>query len=109
MSDLKAKEYKSFEEIKKLREDGREYWHARELSVILQYKEWRNFSKILDKAKLSCKNSGQNIKDHFVEVNKMVKIGSNTKREVLDYELSRYACYLIVQKNKFLLPQIIKL
>ena len=99
MSDLKAKEYKSFEEIKKVREDGTEYWYARELSVILQYKEWRNFSKILDKAKLSCKNSGQNIKDHFVEVNKMVKIGSNTKRELLDYELSRYACYLIVQNG----------
>ncbi len=99
MSDLKAKEYKSFEEIKKVREDGTEYWYARELSIILQYKEWRNFSKILDKAKLSCKNSGQDIENHFVEVNKMVKIGSNTKREVLDYELSRYACYLIVQNG----------
>ena len=108
MSDLKAKEYKSFEEIKKLREDGTEYWHARELSEVLKYKQWRNFSKVIDKAKLACKNSGRVIDDDFAKVSKIVEAGA-TQKEILDYELSRYACYLIVQKNKFLLSQIVKL
>ena len=99
MSNLQAEEYKSFEEIKKIREDGTEYWNARELSEVLQYKKWENFSKVIDRAKLACQNSGRNIEDHFPEVRKMVEIGSNTIRELLDYELSRYACYLIVQNG----------
>ncbi len=99
MSDLQAEEYKSFEQIKKTREDGTEYWSARELSQVLQYKKWENFAKVIDRARLSCKNSGFNIIDHFPEVRKMVKIGSNTVRELLDYNLSRYACYLIVQNG----------
>ena len=99
MSNLQAEEYKNFEEIRKIREDGTEYWNARELSEVLQYKKWENFSKVIDRAKLACNNSGLNIKDHFPEVRKMVEIGSNTVRELLDYELSRYACYLIVQNG----------
>ena len=99
MSNLQAEEYKNFEEIKKLREDGTEYWNARELSEVLQYKKWENFAKVIDRAKLACKNSGFEIQDHFPEVRKMVEIGSNTLRELLDYELSRYACYLIVQNG----------
>lgn len=97
MSNLEATEYKTFEEIKRTNEDGTEYWNARELSQVLKYTEWRNFCKVLDRAKLACQNSGQEIEDHFVDFNKMVGIGSNTKRQVLDYKLSRYACYLIVQ------------
>lgn len=99
MSNLQAEEYKSFEEIKRIREDGTEYWNARELSVVLQYKKWENFAKVIDIAKLACNNSGFEIQDHFPEVRKMVEIGSNTLRELLDYELSRYACYLIVQNG----------
>ena len=99
LSNLQAEEYKHFEEIRKIREDGTEYWNARELSEVLQYKKWENFSKVIDRAKLACNNSGLNIKDHFPEVRKMVEIGSNTVRELLDYELSRYACYLIVQNG----------
>ena len=99
LSKLQAEEYKSFEEIKKIREDGAEYWNARELSEVLQYKKWENFSKVIDRAKLACDNSGLSIQDHFPEVRKMVEIGSNTVRELLDYELSRYACYLIVQNG----------
>lgn len=99
LSNLQAEEYKNFEEIRKIREDGTEYWNARELSEVLQYKKWENFSKVIDRAKLACNNSGLNIKDHFPEVRKMVEIGSNTVRELLDYELSRYACYLIVQNG----------
>ena len=99
MSKLIAEEYKSFEKIRRTKEDGIEYWSARELSEVLQYTEWRNFLKALDRAKLACQNSGEEIEDHFVEVNKMVEIGSNSTRKVLDYELSRYACYLIVQNG----------
>ena len=99
MSNLKAEEYKNFEQIKKIREDGTEYWNARELSEVLQYRKWENFSKVIDRAKLACNNSGFDVQDHFPEVRKMVVIGSNTIRELLDYELSRYACYLIVQNG----------
>lgn len=99
MSNLQAEEYKSFEQIKRRREDGTEYWSARELSEVLQYKKWENFSKVINRAKLACRNSGYEILDHFPEVRKMVEIGSNTIRELLDFELSRYACYLIVQNG----------
>ena len=99
LSNLQAEEYENFEEIKKIREDGTEYWNARELSEVLQYKKWENFAKVIDRAKLACNNSGFEIQDHFPEVRKMVEIGSNTVRELLDYELSRYACYLIVQNG----------
>lgn len=99
MSELKAKEYRRFEELKHIRADGGEYWLARELSIELDYAQWRNFSKVLDKAKLACKNSGFDIVNHFAEVSKMVEIGSGTSRNLTDYELSRYACYLIMQNG----------
>ena len=99
MNELEEKEYKSFEEIKKIREDGSEFWYARELSQVLQYKKWENFVKVIDRAKEACINSRQSIYDHFPEVRKMVEIGSNTVRELIDFELSRYACYLIVQNG----------
>ena len=99
MSELKAKEYKRFEDIKRIRDDESEYWLARELSDVLDYTQWRNFTKVLDKARLACKNSGFDIDDHFAEVSKMVGIGSRSNRSVIDYELSRYACYLVVQNG----------
>ena len=83
LSNLQAEEYKNFEKIKKIREDGTEYWNARELSEVLQYKKWENFAKVIDRAKLACNNSGFEIQDHFPEVRKMVEIGSNTVREQL--------------------------
>lgn len=76
MSNLQAEEYKGFEQIKRRREDGTEYWSARELSEVLQYREWRNFAKVIDRAKLSCKNSGFEINNDFVEVNKIVEADS---------------------------------
>lgn len=88
-----------FDDIKHLTEDGDEFWYARELQKVLEYTEWRNFSKVIEKSKIACSNSGIEVDDHFVEVNKMVDIGSGTEREVLDYELSRYACYLIMQNG----------
>jgi DNA-damage-inducible protein D len=99
LADLKAKEYKTFESIKRIRADGAEFWCARELAPVLDYTKWENFSKVLDRAMLACRNSGFEASDHFPEVRKMVKIGSGAKREQIDYELSRYACYLIVQNG----------
>ena len=88
---------KTFDGIKHIDEYGNEYWFARELQKVLEYKEWRNFLKVINTAKISCLNSKSIVEDHFVEVNKMVEIGSKTKRKIQDYKLSRYACYLIVQ------------
>mgnify|MGYP002561612762 CR=1 FL=1 len=88
---------KTFEDIKHIDEYGNEYWYARDLQKVLEYKEWRNFKVVIDKAITSCKNSKFNVFDHFVETNKMIEIGKTAKRKILDYKLSRYACYLIVQ------------
>jgi len=111
MSSLIAKEYQGFEQIKHTEETGGEYWFARELAPALEYTEWRNFSKVLDRAILACRNSGFNINDHFVEVNKTVKMPSKPQKmgfvdlnktktkSIIDYKLSRYACYLIVQNG----------
>lgn len=88
---------KTFEDIKRIDEYGNEFWYARELQKVLEYKEWRNFKVVIDKAIMSCKNSEFNVFNHFVEVNKMIELGKIAKRKILDYKLSRYACYLIVQ------------
>ena len=85
---------KTFEESA-YAQNGVEYWMARDLQRLLDYDEWRNFLKVIDKAKLACSNSGQNVSDHFVDVNKMVKLGSGSEREVDDIMLTRYACYLV--------------
>ena len=98
MENLQKKEYKSFENIKHIRKDGTEYWYARELSEVLQYVQWRNFSKVIDKAKIACENSGRNTDYDFAEVSKIVEAGALQKK-VVEYELSRYACYLIVQNG----------
>ena len=86
-----------FENIKHIDEYENEYWYARELSKILEYKDWRNFLKVLNKAKVACKNSGFNIDEQLVEVNKLSKRNNNATANIQDYKLSRYICYLIVQ------------
>ncbi len=86
-----------FEQIRREAENGSEYWSARDLSKILGYTEWRNFTTAIEKAKEACQNSGQAVLDHFVEANKMVKLGSGSQRNIEDYHLSRYACYLLIQ------------
>lgn len=86
-----------FEKIKHTDEDSNEFWYAREFQKILGYKDWRTFSKVIQKASEACKGSNYNYIDHFVLKYKMVEIGSNTCRKIKDYKLSRYACYLIVQ------------
>ena len=93
------KNNKSFEDIKHIDENNVEFWYARELMPILQYSNWQNFEKIIDKAKISCENSDVNVLDHFIDVSKMVQIGSGAKRKQQDYKLTRYACYLIAQNG----------
>ena len=90
---------KSFEDIKHTDENGVEFWYARELMPILQYSNWQNFEKIVNKAKISCENSNINVLDHFTDISKMVRIGSGAERKQQDYELTRYACYLIAQNG----------
>ena len=90
---------KSFEDIKHTDENGVEFWYARELMPILQYSNWQNFEKIVNKAKISCENSNINVLDHFTDISKMVQIGSGAERKQQDYELTRYACYLIAQNG----------
>ena len=86
-----------FENIKKIDEEGREYWSSRDLWKILEYTEHRHFLPVIEKAKLSCENSGHLVSDHFEDILEMVPIGSSTERQMKSVKLSRYACYLTVQ------------
>ena len=86
-----------FENIKYLDEYGNEFWYARELQKVLEYKDWRNFQKVIDKAITSAKNSISVEEDWVVEVNKPIKTGKGREEFIKDYKLSRYICYLIVQ------------
>jgi DNA-damage-inducible protein D len=85
---------------------GIECWSARELQQVLGYAEWRNFVKVIDKAKAACEGAGVITKDHFVETNKMVQLGSGSAREIEDIALTRYACYLIAQNGDAAKPSI---
>jgi DNA-damage-inducible protein D len=90
--------HKNFEDYVHVQEDV-EFWFARDLQKLLGYTEWRNFTKIIEKAKESCQISNNAISDHFVDVNKMVSLGSGSERELGDILLTRYACYLIAQNG----------
>lgn len=87
-----------FESIKHINEYGMEYWTARELMPVLEYKQWRQFSDAIDRAKKACETSGNRVSDYFADVRKIVKTGVATK-EIEDYHLSRYACYLIAMNG----------
>jgi len=90
---------KSFEDLKKVNQHGAEYWTARQLQPLLGYKQWRGFAKAIAKAITSCEKSGNDPGHHFARARKMVGLGSGAGREVDDYELSRFACYLIAQNG----------
>ena len=93
------KNNKSFEDIKHIDENGVEFWYARELMIVLEYKQWRRFESVINKAKESCKNSDISVIEHFANVGKLSKRANNAEVEINDYKLSRYACYLIAQNG----------
>lgn len=99
MSNLQAKEYKRFEDIKRTYEDGTEYWNARELAPVLDYAKWENFNKVIKRAMIACENSGRDVSVCFPEVRKTSKMPNGGVKNIIDYELTRYACYLIVQNG----------
>jgi len=87
----------TFERIKRSRADGAEFWSARDLARVLEYSIFRNFLPVIEKAKEACAKSGHAVADHFAEMRNMVDIGSGAQREIEDWALSRYACYLVIQ------------
>ena len=99
MNKLEKYNKKSFEDIRHIDENGIEYWSARELQLVLDYKEWRKFEGVILKAIEACQNSDISTFEHFVGTDKMVQIGSGAKRMQKDYKLTRYACYLIAQNG----------
>lgn len=99
LGDIDIYQEKIFEDIKKINDYGEEFWYARELQKILEYTEWRNFKLVIDKAKVACNNSSNEVLEHFVDVNKTIDMPKGAKKEIDDIMLSRYACYLIVQNG----------
>ena len=98
-TELTTYNEQTFENIKHINEDGQEYWLARELQPVLDYARWENFKKTINRAQQACLNTGFDIDDHFRDVTKMVELGSGSERGISDFELSRYACYLIVMNG----------
>jgi DNA-damage-inducible protein D len=89
----------TFEKIKHIDEYGNEYWLARELQKVLEYKEWRNFKVVIDKAILSCENSNFNVSNHFVEFNKMIELGSKTSQTIKDYIMEKQQMIYLIEKS----------
>ena len=99
MNEIKEYTAKVFEDIKHIDENGHEYWFARELQNILGYNQWRSINDLIERAKIACKESNNNIDDHFALYRKKIKLAKGATRNVIDYKLSRYACYLIVMNG----------
>lgn len=99
MSDITLYSEETFENIKYINDAGQEYWLARDLQKALEYTEWRNFLKVVDKAKIACVNSGNIVEEHFVDVNKSSPMPNGGIRVIENIMLSRYACYLILQNG----------
>lgn len=99
MADLINYNEQIFEDIKHINEYGEEFWYARELQSVLDYKQWRRFADAIDRAKLACLNSGIDVDEHFAGVGKTIPMPKGASKTILDYMLSRYACYLIVMNG----------
>ena len=97
MNNLETYSESIFENIKHIDEFGNEYWDARELMPLLEYSKWENFHKVIKRAMLACETSNNNVSDHFPEFRKKIAMPKGASKTVVDYKLSRYACYLIVQ------------
>lgn len=97
MSDIEKQYNSIFEQIRRIDENGNEFWSARDMAKVLEYSEYRHFIPVIEKAKEACRNSGQNFMDHFEDYLDMIEIGKGGKRPVDSVKLSRYACYLIIQ------------
>ena len=97
MNEIKEYTENLFEDIKHIDENGNEYWEARELQKVLEYTQWRRFENVINKAKFACKNSNVDINEQFADVGKLSINVNGGQREIIDYKLSRYACYLIAQ------------
>ena len=89
----------TFEDIKHIDESGVEFWYARELMKILDYNKWENFEKVINKAKESCENSSISVFEHFPDIRKTIKMPKGAEKTIIDYKLTRYACYLIAQNG----------
>ena len=99
MNEIKEYKEKVFEDIKHIDENGCEYWLARELQIVLGYHQWRSINDLIERAKVACKESKYKIDEHFAVQRKMIKLAKGPKRNIVDYKLSRYACYLIVMNG----------
>jgi DNA-damage-inducible protein D len=98
-NEIEKRHHQTFEEIKRVTEGNSECWSARDLQPVLEYNSWDKFKKVVEKAMTACEKAGQSVANHFSRVGKMVPLGSGAEREVEDFFLSRYACYLIVQNG----------
>jgi DNA-damage-inducible protein D len=101
-----AKRSPDFEAIRQTNQNEEEYWYARELSKLLGYTEWRNFEVAIKRGMIACQQVSQKAEHHFVGINKMITIGKKAQRKVKDFELSRFACYLIAQNGDPRKPEI---
>jgi len=97
MNELNKYNKNIFESIRHIDENGNDFWYARELMKVLEYKRWDKFNNVINNAKITCEKSNNLVEDHLSQLGKMVVIGSNTSRKIDDYKLSRYFCYLIIQ------------
>jgi len=98
-NEIERQQHRTFAQLRRSSPEEAEFWYARDLQTALDYASWDKFQRVIEKAMVACATAGQHVDDHFSQVGKMVDLGSGSQREIGDFELSRYACYLIVQNG----------